>query len=91
MRNNNDLSWKFGKSKENLSLSREVKEGEVKVVRERIKRTKRVAKRVVKCNLKKEETSSISTLGEEGEKEGRKFRLVYNSARIRQLFRTPSD
>lgn len=28
MRNNNDLSWKFGKSKENLSLSREVKEGE---------------------------------------------------------------
>lgn len=73
-----------------ISLSREVKEGK-KVVRERIKRTKRVAKRVVKCNLKKEETSSISTLGEEGEKEGRKFRLVYNSARIRQLFRTPSD
>ena len=41
-----------------ISLSREVKEGK-KVVRERIKRTKRVAKRVVKCNLKKEETSSI--------------------------------
>ena len=50
-----------------ISLSREVKEGK-KVVRERIKRTKRVAKRVVKCNLKKEETSSISTLGERREK-----------------------
>lgn len=50
-----------------ISLSREVKEGK-KVVRERIKRTKRVAKRVVKCNLKKEETSSISTLEERREK-----------------------
>lgn len=57
---------------------------------ERIKRTKRVGKRVVKCNLKKGETSSRLPFHpwEEGEKEGRKSRLVYNSARIRQLFRT---
>lgn len=46
-----------------LSLSREIKEvyvGEAgkKVARERIKRTKGVPKRVVKCNLKKEEASS---------------------------------
>lgn len=85
------LEFKYWRFRKNRNEIKEVCIGEgKKVVRERIKRTKRVGKRVVKCNLKKGETSSRLPFHpwEEGKKEGRKLRLVYNSARIRQLFRT---
>lgn len=64
---------------------------------EREKKRRSVSKRVVKCNLKKEASPAAALgaplhpiLGLRTRKEGRKFRLVYNSARIGQLFRTLS-